>query len=459
MKTLFFPFIFLFTLIGFSQEEFDEFTATIIGDKEAFLSSKTGEFVFRAHDKTDVSNLRTNDNGVVIYTDKKLHTVKKGETLSVISRKHGLSVAEIKELNKLKSNNLKIGQAINIELKTIVKSSSPVVSQAEGRIIARLAPGQDRSGVTPPDLPPDAMPGNTINLVVDDKAPVKRAVKAPEVSNASELDDKSFHTVKSGESLFSIAKKYKMSMSDLKSINNLALNNVTVGQKLKIKIYNQEVQAPTSTMPKPKPAVVEAVETPKEKVVTETVVEKPKTTRKRVFRPAKVEAPKTKEVKVVENQTSKDEVPSKTEMKYLEKETKQVAKEKMVVKKEVVKDVKKPEITETEIAAKPEAKIVKEKVITKTPKAPAKAEVKSKVAKVLDKKVEPTEKEKRIDGLIKKYAKKDTSEAKATDVHVVKRGETLWSISRQHKLTVDALKKLNELKTNVLSVGQKLKVK
>jgi len=61
--------------------------------------------------------------------------------------------------------------------------------------------------------------------------------------------------------------------------------------------------------------------------------------------------------------------------------------------------------------------------------------------------------------LIKKYAKKDTSEAKATDVHVVKRGETLWSISRQHKLTVDALKKLNELKTNVLSVGQKLKVK
>lgn len=42
--------------------------------------------------------------------------------------------------------------------------------------------------------------------------------------------------------------------------------------------------------------------------------------------------------------------------------------------------------------------------------------------------------------------------------HVVKDGDTLWALSMKYKVTVDNLKKWNALKTDVLSVGQKLQV-
>ena len=40
--------------------------------------------------------------------------------------------------------------------------------------------------------------------------------------------------------------------------------------------------------------------------------------------------------------------------------------------------------------------------------------------------------------------------------HVVVKGDTLYSIAREHDLTVDELKELNKLNSNNLSVGQEL---
>lgn len=42
------------------------------------------------------------------------------------------------------------------------------------------------------------------------------------------------------------------------------------------------------------------------------------------------------------------------------------------------------------------------------------------------------------------------------DQHYVKRGETLYSISRKHGLTVAKLKQLNNLTSNAIEIGQKL---
>ncbi len=44
----------------------------------------------------------------------------------------------------------------------------------------------------------------------------------------------------------------------------------------------------------------------------------------------------------------------------------------------------------------------------------------------------------------------------STNVYTVKKGDTLWSIARENNITVDELKKLNNLTTNFLSIGQKL---
>ena len=46
---------------------------------------------------------------------KKTHIVEKGETMYRISKMAGLTVDELKELNGLTSNDLKIGQVLIIE--------------------------------------------------------------------------------------------------------------------------------------------------------------------------------------------------------------------------------------------------------------------------------------------------------------------------------------------------------
>ena len=44
--------------------------------------------------------------------------------------------------------------------------------------------------------------------------------------------DAKYYTVKSGDTLYSIANKYNLSVNELKSINNLSRNTLTIGQKL-----------------------------------------------------------------------------------------------------------------------------------------------------------------------------------------------------------------------------------
>lgn len=57
----------------------------------------------------------------------------------------------------------------------------------------------------------------------------------------------------------------------------------------------------------------------------------------------------------------------------------------------------------------------------------------------------------------KPAAKKAAAKPKATAVKVVK-GDTLWGIAQKHGTTVDAIKKANALKSDVIKVGQTLKL-
>lgn len=52
-----------------------------------------------------------------------------------------------------------------------------------------------------------------------------------------------------------------------------------------------------------------------------------------------------------------------------------------------------------------------------------------------------------------------TGNVSGENIYVVKKGDTLWSIARENGLTVDELKKLNNLSSNLLTLGQELIIK
>jgi len=69
--------------------------------------------------------------------------------------------------------------------------------------------------------------------------------------------------------------------------------------------------------------------------------------------------------------------------------------------------------------------------------------------------IEPDDKEKPGD---KPAKEKSVKRIKVKKTHVVKRGDSLYSLSKKYGTTVEALKKVNHLKKEALQVGQKIKI-
>ncbi len=114
------------------------------------------------------------------------HTVRKGESLGSIAKKYKVSTANIKKWNRLKSDTVRVGQKLTI-YRSGGSSGSSTASKSSNS-------GQNKSAST---------------------------VRT--------------HTVRKGETLSSISRKYGCTVAQLKQWNNLKSNSVMVNQKLKIK--------------------------------------------------------------------------------------------------------------------------------------------------------------------------------------------------------------------------------
>ena len=53
---------------------------------------------------------------------------------------------------------------------------------------------------------------------------------------------------------------------------------------------------------------------------------------------------------------------------------------------------------------------------------------------------------------------KSTDENVSTTIYTVKSGDNLYSIARRYNVTVNEIKSLNNLTSNLLSIGQKLSI-
>ena len=88
------------------------------------------------------------------------------------------------------------------------------------------------------------------------------------------------------------------------------------------------------------------------------------------------------------------------------------------------------------------------------------AEAKKKAAEEAKKKAAEEAKRKAAEEAKKKAAEEAKKKAEAAKWHVVKSGESQWSIAKKHGITIEQLRKMNKLTDkSVIQPGQKLRVK
>lgn len=214
--------------------------------------------------------------GQEIEYDK--YIVKRGDTLYSISKRFNIPINEIKRINSLESDNLNIGQALLLNEKSstypeantyIVKAGDTLYSIAlnNNTTVSAL---QEANNLTNNNLKigqllqiPDLLPKPDETTSEYETYTVKKGdslwqiskkfdIPLPELINLNNLTNltlqigdqlivpkqekvEDIYVVKSGDTLWSIAKDNNISVNDLKSLNNLNNNLLTIGQELIIK--------------------------------------------------------------------------------------------------------------------------------------------------------------------------------------------------------------------------------
>ena len=222
------------------------YTNAFIEHEDSVYTHKYDEFF----NPTTIKKIQDGADG-----ERIVYVVKNGDYLGRIASRNRCTVAQIKRWNGLKSNNIRVGQRLVIyrggggpstssssSSTTAAASSSSSSSSNQsstptgtysvksGDTLSGIA---TRHGVTVNQLKQwNGLTSN--NIRVGQKLKLNSSSSASSAS-ASSSGDYSTYTVKSGDSLYSIAKNYSgVSAQDIMNFNGMSSSNIKPGMKIKI---------------------------------------------------------------------------------------------------------------------------------------------------------------------------------------------------------------------------------
>lgn len=149
-----------------------------------------------------------------VATKTKYHKVRRGENLSSIANKYDVSVSQIKKWNKLRSSKAPLGRNLKIYQPLPNSSENDAAAVAETTVEVK----------------------NTNSKLADT------------ASNGEQTE----YVVQSGDNLSSIARKFNVTVADIKLWNNLPDNNIKLNTKLKLVQPTAVTDVPTTVAEKQK---------------------------------------------------------------------------------------------------------------------------------------------------------------------------------------------------------------
>ena len=172
-------------------------------------------------------------------TSVKYHKVRKGETITSIARRYGTTVAAIRRDNGIgRKKGVRRGQSLKIV--TTTRKYTPKPEPVDTTPTAAPAPADTMAttAVAAAAEAPDsaAAPGSeqAQEVAAAMQAPAKKP-KAPAKPKAkSTTAGTTTHTVRSGDSLYKLSKRYGVTVADIRKANNLKGDDIKIGQKIKI---------------------------------------------------------------------------------------------------------------------------------------------------------------------------------------------------------------------------------
>ena len=177
------------------------------------------------------------------------YTVQADDTLWGIANTHDTTVNNLKQINDLTSDTIYVGQVLKLKQQSNSTSNQTPQTTADTYTVQA---GDTLWGIANTH---DTTVNNLkqINDLTSDTIYVGQVLKLKqqsttqqESSQPSQSNSSDFYTVKAGDSLWKIAMGNDLTVSHLKQMNNLTTNTIYVGQQLRIKEGQTNSQASQS---------------------------------------------------------------------------------------------------------------------------------------------------------------------------------------------------------------------
>lgn len=152
------------------------------------------------------------------------YTVVNGDTLWSIANRYGLTVDELKQLNNLTSNTISVGQRLRLRSSSM-PTPEDVYTVVKGDTLWSIA---NKFGLTVDELK------GLNNLQSDILSVGQTLIVASDTNVPIPPSQEDVYIVQSGDSLWGIARKFDVSVDELIQYNNLSTLTLQVGQQLRI---------------------------------------------------------------------------------------------------------------------------------------------------------------------------------------------------------------------------------